>query len=133
MIKPVESLVYLYYKCSECGEVGDEMRLAEVSVPNPVHVCPFCNHADQIKPIKDIQILYNQETTTTSKEDFSAKNHAVVDSACSLLTPLGYKSRVVRPILERLVSQGVVDVKDLFRRTVLELEDDEPFATNEVE
>lgn len=51
MIEPVDFLLYLYYECSDCGSIGDEMRLSEVQTWGK-HVCPTCGNVDELEKVK---------------------------------------------------------------------------------
>lgn len=131
-LKPSDSLVYLYYNCSECGERGDEVRLKTAQQPHVTHVCIFCGHVDQIKQIKKVRAsFYCQDTieedapTKSELESIIARvqRHRVKRQ----LKAMGYSNieanlainSAIEGMLEFGVSRGWMTDDELFRSAVL--------------
>jgi len=140
MIEPIDSLVYLYYKCSSCGEVGDSIRLAETQqrlggVYN--HVCPFCNHVDPVRPIRNMKIEYHKMfsdpnagrgKTTSTKIVHTVDDRRTYDKTKKLLKKYGYSPTQIKDGLDSVLtsmphSDEDLTAEALFKLVVLELDE----------
>ena len=61
-LKPIKTIAYVIYKCSECGEDSDMLRLTDVKHQHCI-ACPICENVDQIESIDDVQLTYKERVT----------------------------------------------------------------------
>ena len=115
-LRPVDALVYLYYKCSKCNQVGDEQRLDEVK-QKEFHKCLVCGNVDRLRPVDKVRVLYGKAQTTQPKPMPSS---LVVDKATNILIGQGYKKKHVTNILRDMSGNTV---QDLVKSAILELDD----------
>ena len=123
MIKPCDSLIYLYFNCSKCGERGDEMRLDECK-DGGKHRCMFCGHTDDIEPISRITVVYNKNKKPTKEPEGRWQKHKHHRVAEQLLLDSGYAVHEARLALQRaLVHHDPATPIELFKLAVLEHEE----------
>ena len=115
MLKPSDSLIYVYYECSNCQEKGDELRLSEVK-HKAYHHCEFCGNVDMIQPIKDISFVYSNQVE--SKKEVSVDN-SLVKSAEKLLVGTGMNSGDAKKCV-KLAYRSDITLDELFKLAVLE-------------
>lgn len=134
MIEPVESLIYLYYRCTKCGEVGDEVRLIEARTPHARHVCMFCGHIDQIKRIEDVEFKYKTPKVTQLSADKSkhGTNLGKYQKIFKSLVKLGYDRERSEQVVTALMGDDEMSTQQLFKLAVLQLDNnDKQTPTNQ--
>ena len=121
MMEPVEYLAYVYYRCSHCGETGDEVRLRETK--SGIHICMFCGNEDKIKPITGIDFKYSQhkESKRSAYPITLDKYDQVVKSIMSCGWGKKEASAAVTKVLDN--TSGDVSVQELFRLAIIELDE----------
>lgn len=131
MLEPVESLVYLYYRCTKCGEVGDEVRLLEAKIPHCNHICMFCGHVDRIKQIEDITFNYKPEKVKEQIRQRSMPKTGKYQKVFKSLVRLGYDKKRCEEVVSTLTGKSDMSTQQLFKLAVLQLDNDKQTSTNE--
>lgn len=130
MIKPVEYLAYVYYKCSWCGIVGDEVRLVETK--SRKHICISCGNEDDIEPITGIKFCYDRPPTDTKKQ-LHAIDLNKYDKVEKSIVGLGWSQPdVIKAINSVLINHPEVTTQELFRLAIVEL-DEQRTKTNKAD
>lgn len=133
-LEPSDSLVYLYYDCSDCGERGDEVRLKMAQQSHATHVCVFCGNVDQIKQIKKVKVSFCGNVDAIIKIPFDSFYDKVIPQphvrllVKNLLKNSGYTDSEAQLAIKRAiqfhaplkVSTEPFGTDELFRKAVLE-------------
>jgi len=100
MIEPVDFLLYLYYECSDCGNIGDEMRLNEVQTWQK-HVCKICGNIDELKPIPKVQFATNKSVAVAPSTKGKPRKQSATRKPMKQSLPKHY-----RPVYRQCVALG---------------------------
>lgn len=119
MIKPEEMLVYFYYRCSSCGEIGDEVRLEGHS---GVHACMICGNVELVEPIESVEIKYGEVQKQEPKPKVKRTDSKNVSLAINALITLGYDKKVVTDTVNDLYRADSSQTKqELFKNAMVTL------------
>ena len=121
MLEPSEYLAYVYYKCSKCNEVGDEVRVRETK--SGIHICMFCGNEDKIKPITEINFNYQQhkESNKSSNWNTIPEHQKVIKSIMSCGWSKSEANEAVINVLNK--TSGDVSPQELFRLSIIQLDE----------
>jgi hypothetical protein len=123
MLEPTEYLSYVYYKCSHCGETGDEVRLRETK--SGIHICLFCGNEDEIKPITGIDFRYSQHKESKKRvHSFNSIDGTKYAKVVNSLKSCGWSQEESRLTINAIL-KGNPDIspQELFRLAILELDE----------
>ncbi len=68
-LKPVDSLVYLYYQCSKCGTKSDDVCLADAQSPYFSLRCHHCGNCDEIEQVGQVKLGFVTTTRPWVREE----------------------------------------------------------------
>ena len=101
MIMPSEALLYVYYRCSKCGNLHPEFRPGELKVSRLL-VCDVCGHTDRTEPLQSITVKFKKQGI--SKE--STSTHRDINDILESLEFAGYTRRRCKIIARQILSKS---------------------------
>ena len=109
-IKPVQTIAYLCYECSNCGMSYEELRLSEAHYPR-TFCCEHCNNVDQIYPVGGIALEYARVTALVESEVAPVNKIKSAESVhttnlLSLLNKLGYEKPFAKTIVTTVIREN---------------------------
>ena len=125
-LKPVDSLVYLYYQCSKCGTKSDDVCLADAQSPYFSLRCHHCGNCDEIEQVGQVKLGFVTTTRPWVREEIerTEKKSDTAKQVRKLLIESGYGVRESDAAIEAAMKRcgKLTTVDKLFKRAVQEHE-----------
>lgn len=136
-LEPVDALVYVYYKCTKCGEVGDSMRVNEVKKRTAEHECMFCGNVDRVKPVRKVKLEYwrDRPHNNVIKPHSKCTSTKVIPESSlwregiSTMQKMGYSKTELTGAVGNLMKQYPIELTSLdevVKLIILELDNEQP-------
>jgi len=113
-LRPENSLIYLYYKCSKCGEEGDTISIEQAKQKGTTHYCEYCGKVDHIEQIEEVVVRF------VGQKKKRKRLNPDTEFVYGLLVEQGYLTAEATTAIEKARLHNPKTKEELFRLAVLE-------------